>query len=653
MRKTFLGIDAGVENVGYALAINDDELSDERYQVVKVNGRQVMGVLSYDAAEPAVARRGYRAVRRRLDRRRYRIALLQEIFNDELIKKDKNFLRRLNENDLHLEDRSVKEKYSLFNDKDFDDVRYYNKYPTIYHLRNELMTKGTDDIRLLYLAIHHIIKYRGHFLLNGDINSSEVGGINRLREFIENLNDKLKENCENEECSDDLSANLSTNHLSDIKDLICGTGKITEDMLQEITNGKKFVSKKDKKIKLIELFEAKSNVSKKIVDIIIGGKVKLYDLFGEDNYPKEQVKEFTMADDWDTIEDLQLIKDNISHSDIINNLKEIYDWVALNELLKGEKSLSSAMIKIYETHKQDLNDLKNFIKKYALDKYDEVFNEQKDDKGKVNTKICNYASYIGGGRFNGEKIGANGRLGYTCTQEDFYSYIKKIINEVDSNEAQAVKQDLVDKIDSKIFMPKIVSKNNSTMPYQLNMMELDKILEIAKSNPMFAFLNDKSDNMINSDKIKALLTFRIPYYIGPVKEYSADDSKKYAWAVRKESGRITPWNIKDKIDYKQSNEFFIRRMTNKCTYLRIADTLPKNSILFSKFMCLNELNSLKINGDAISSNLKKEIYQNVFLQKNPTKKKIRNYLISHYDNEFGKDLVLSGVDKEIISNMNT
>lgn len=649
MIKTFLGIDAGIENVGYALAINNDEISEQKYQVVKTNGRQVMGVLSFDAAEPAVARRMHRAMRRRLDRRRYRISLLQEIFNDDLMSKDKNFLRRLNENDLCSEDRSVDGKYSLFNDSTFNDVIYYKKYPTIYHLRNELMTKGTDDIRLLYLAIHHIIKYRGHFLLTGDINASEVGGVNQLKEMVEKLNNKLFENCESDECLDC----LSVQNLQYIKDLICGTGKITENLLKNITTGKKFVSKKDKKNKMIELFEAKSSVAKKIVDIIMGGKVNLFDLFGEVNYSKEQVKGFTMADEWETIEDLQLLKDNMLHSDIINNIKEIYDWVALNELLKGEKSLSSAMINIYETHKQDLRDLKNFIKKYKFDKYDEVFNEQKDDKGKVNSKLNNYAQYIGGGRFEGVKVGANGRLGLTCSQEDFYSYIKKIINAVEVEEAQIQKQSLLDKIDSKMFMPKIVSKNNSTLPYQLNMMELDKILEVAKKNPSFAFLKDISDNMTNADKIKALLSFRIPYFIGPVKEYSeSDENNKFAWSVRKESGRITPWNIENKIDYKQSNEQFIRRMTNKCTYLRIADTLPKNSILFSKFMCLNELNCLKINGDEISSELKKEIFNNVYYQKNPTVKKIKRYLVSNYP-DYDKDLILSGIDTELKSNMNT
>ena len=47
---------------------------------------------------------------------------------------------------------------------------YHEKFPTIYHLRKYLMTtEETPDIRLVYLAFHHMMKHRGHFLLNGNI----------------------------------------------------------------------------------------------------------------------------------------------------------------------------------------------------------------------------------------------------------------------------------------------------------------------------------------------------------------------------------------------------------------------------------------------------------------------------------------------------
>ncbi len=647
MKKYFLGLDVGTENIGYALT--------KDYEVMQVNGKRTMGVLSFDSANTAVDRRTYRATRRRLDRRRYRIALLQELFNDEIMANDKNFLRRLGDNDLYLVDRNVEGKYSLFNDTDFNDIVYYKQYPTIYHLREKLMMEGTDDIRLLYLAIHHIIKYRGHFLLAGEVSTNEVGGVKQLEELINKLNSKLDENNDENKNNDNTCFfdKFATTALSDVKDLICGTGDITKNMLNQITIGKKYISKRDKKNKLNELFGVSSSkTSKKIIDIVMGGKVNLTELFGKEYYEKEEVKGFTMAEEWESIEDLQLIKDNILHIDIIDTIKQIYDWVTLNEMLKGKQSLSSAMVEIYETHKQDLHDLKEFIKDYAPNDYERVFGEIKNEKGKIDNSICNYSCYIGGGRYNGDKIGANGRYGSTCTQEDFYKFIKKIIESVTVEEATALRDDLLERIANKDFMPKIVSKNNSTIPYQLNMMELDGILDKARQNPKFTFLNDVDNGWTIADKIKSLLSFRVPYYVGPVKEYEDNDNnKRYAWAVRKESGRITPWNFDDKIDKKQSNEIFIRRMTNRCTYLKLADTLPKNSILFSKFMCLNEINSMKINGDAISCKEKKAIFDNVFCKKNPTIKNIKKYLIENFGYE--KGIVLSGIDNEIKSSMKT
>ena len=60
--------------------------------------------------------------------------------------------------------------YALFADDDYTDKEYHKQFPTIYHLRKWLMeTDETPDIRLIYLALHHMMKHRGHFLLNGNI----------------------------------------------------------------------------------------------------------------------------------------------------------------------------------------------------------------------------------------------------------------------------------------------------------------------------------------------------------------------------------------------------------------------------------------------------------------------------------------------------
>ena len=58
------------------------------------------------------------------------------------------------------------------------------------------------DIRLVYLAIHHIIKYRGNFLYTNDINIENINSKDKLKELFELLNEKdfldINENIINE-----------------------------------------------------------------------------------------------------------------------------------------------------------------------------------------------------------------------------------------------------------------------------------------------------------------------------------------------------------------------------------------------------------------------------------------------------------------------
>ena len=62
------------------------------------------------------------------------------------------------------------------------------------------------------------------------------------------------------------------------------------------------------------------------------------------------------------------------------------------------------------------------------------------------------------------------------------------------------------------------------------------------------------------------MTFRIPFYVGPLN--NAHQKEGYAWVVRREKGKVYPWNFEQKVDLEKSAEEFILRATNKCTYLK-------------------------------------------------------------------------------------
>ena len=78
----FLGLDIGTSSVGWAV-------TDQNYNIIKKSGKALWGSRVFEAANTAKERRIFRVARRRLERRKQRIALLQEIFAEEINKVDR------------------------------------------------------------------------------------------------------------------------------------------------------------------------------------------------------------------------------------------------------------------------------------------------------------------------------------------------------------------------------------------------------------------------------------------------------------------------------------------------------------------------------------------------------------------------------------
>ena len=141
----YIGLDVGTNSVGWAV-------TDKEYNVEKFKGNAMWGVRLFDEAQDASGRRAMRTSRRRLERRKQRLILLEMLFASELSKIDPGFIIRMRESALWEDDKSVDCKYSLFNDKRYSDVDYHKAYPTVYHLRQELLSsKEPHDVRLVYL----------------------------------------------------------------------------------------------------------------------------------------------------------------------------------------------------------------------------------------------------------------------------------------------------------------------------------------------------------------------------------------------------------------------------------------------------------------------------------------------------------------------
>lgn len=603
-KNYYLGLDIGTDSIGYAV-------TDECYTPIKFKGEPMMGVHLFDAAKTAAERRTFRTSRRRLNRKQQRITLLNELFAKEIAKIDERFFIRLKGSGLHRDDVPDTDSHIYFNDETYSDKDYYRQYPTIHHLISDLMTSDEKhDIRLVYIACAWLIGHRGHFL--NEVDKDNISGVLDFSSIYQDFVNYLTENeiCEwniSDECcfSEILQkkANISTKEKEIISSCLPG-GKKSKD--------------------------SRTNV---IINLLCGGKKDLKAIFDNNDYADLDIKAVSlgMPDEQFTAALAQIGDD----SELLIKMKALYDWALLKGILGEHKCISDAKIAIYEQHKKDLHSLKYIIRKYAPEKYQDMF-KRTDGKAK------NYVSYVYNVRSFNVYSNENIPDKFGCRKDAFYDYLKSVLKNIVCDEEDVLLlADINNRIADGSFMPKQVESNNRVIPYQLYWYEINEILK--KAATYLPFLNDTDENGITTvNKILSVFTFRIPYFVGPLKD---------GWAVRKD-GKIYPWNFEDMVDLEASEDAFIKNLTNNCTYVPGETVLPKNSLLYTKFNVLNEINNIKINGVEISAEAKRRLYNEVFYNKRNKKvtlKKIIGFLES--ENLFTKNDVLSGIDETVKSSL--
>lgn len=363
-----------------------------------------------------------------------------------------------------------------------------------------------------------------------------------------------------------------------------------------------------------------------IIRLLAGGQCKLKDVFCKEEYLDLGSISLDMDED-----KFGEISGSIGEDyDLLMALRGLYDWSVLADLLNGHsKTISAAKVQMYEQHKEDLRVLKYFMHKYLPGKYNEVFRKAKAD---------NYVAYTG----HMDKETAS-QLKKKANVEDFSRYIQKLVRSINPEEKdQKTYQDMCERLELKCFLPKQRSTNNRVIPHQLYEYELIRILKNASL--YLPFLNEVRNGVSEIDKVVSIFRYKLPYYVGPLNEESS-----FAWISRKQ-GKITPWNFKDMVDEDTSENVFIRRMTNKCTYLPGEDVLPKDSLCYQKFMVLNELNNLKIDGRKVPVEVKQGIYHELFEKKKKVRRKdIEEYLISNNYLAKGSTELISGIDEQVHS----
>lgn len=606
-KNYYIGLDIGTDSIGYAAA-------DESYRLLKYKGEPVWGSHIIEEANLKTERRQHRTERRRLDRRQQRVTLIREIFAKEIAKIDPDFYKREEESALLAEDASTSK--GLFTDIGYTDKKYHKSYPTIHHLINELMTDAAPhDVRLVYLACAWLVAHRGHFL--SEVSLDNVESVVDFKTVYDNLTDYFAFEIGCEPAWD----NADPDEIEKILvKKIKSTSKINE--LNNLLFGKKKPE--------TEITDAFPFSRPGIIKLLCGGTCSAKDLFGNEEYA--EIKSLKL-DDNELDSNISELGDD---AELVLRLKAVYDCVTLHDVLGENKFISAAKVEAYEQHKRDLAGLKKFIKKYAPEKYDEIFR-------KVEKKTANYSAYSGNIKSDKDADWKK------ATPEAFCAYILKIVRNITPDaEDKAFFDDMIARLqkDVNTFMPKQVNGDNRVIPYQLYYVELKKILENAEKYLPFLSETDE-EGYLTKDKILSVFTFRIPYYVGPL-----NASSPYAWIKRK-AGRITPWNFSEMVDGNESEQGFINKLIGVCSYLPGEKVLPKQSLLYQRFTVLNEINNITINGLRISPEIKQLIYNDVFKKnKKVSVKKIKDSL--RQNTQLKDDVeTIAGIDISIKSSLSS
>lgn len=567
--KYYIGVDIGTNSVGWAVI-------DENGNLLKKGKHHLWGSRLFDQAQTAQNRRNYRSSRRRYNKRRQRIGLLRLIMSDMVLEVDPSFFIRLEKTTfLDKEDKKAilkdnyKMNYNLFCDEDYNDKKYFKDYPIIYHLRKKLCESDEKaDPRLIYLALHHIVKYRGNFLYEGQELHLEPSN---KEEDLKILFDILGKN---NDTVYDISEEQIQFILKTVVENISKTAKVDECMSQLKLNSE------DKKI------------VKEFMRGLVGNKFNVSKLYMHEDlqFDDEDLKlQFSDKSYEEKITEYENVLEE--KMEFIDLMQRFYSWIELSKIVGSDSqhaSISGAMVNIYESHREDLRTLKEVMLKIGKKEYDEMFKP-------TSKNVVNYYNYVNPVACSGDKT------------DGFYKYVKKAIEKSDDSR----KDEILQKIANETYMLKQTSKNNAYIPYQMQKDELIKILD--HQEKYYPVLKE------NRDKIISILEFRIPYYYGPL-----DGNKQFGWLIKKkgkENERILPWNHQEIVDVQETAAQFIKKLTNYCTYLPIEKVMPQKSLTCSMYEVLSEVNKIRIDGKLLPIDTKNRLIEDLFFKRKTVKEK--------------------------------
>ena len=423
-----VGLDIGTGSVGWAV-------TDENGNLCHFKNRPTWGSRIFPSANTAAETRLKRGQRRRYDRRRQRLDLLQSLFDEEMTKVDPEFFIRLRQSKLRVEDREEghrEYRYPFFNSSDFTERMYYQSYPTIYHLRKHLIESDQqEDLRLIYLAFHNIVKTRGNFLYQDTPSLSAKDA--SMSEAIEELLNALV-------LWADAAYDFEIDEVDSEK-----LRKVFED--SSLTRAEK----KDEALKVLTLEDKK--IAKELINAVLGYKANFNTIF------KIEAEKSAFSFDNDEQREAFIASVPDEGMALYEALQKAYSAYILMDIIEDAngKSVSYSMVAKFNKYGEDLKTLKDLVKEYCPTKYFEFFRGEHYDapyqKDYDKSKAKGYTKY-------NEVRGAK--------YDDFKKEVENLFKDTAAISDSRYKE-MMTKFANGKFLRRLKTSDNGSIPFQLHL----------------------------------------------------------------------------------------------------------------------------------------------------------------------------------------
>lgn len=534
--ELYVGYDIGITSVGWALIGKDGY----KYNLIED------GSVLFDEAVEASEARISRSARRNRRRKTWRLDQLKDAFDDfGVIKKSELALKGYtNFSATHKTNKDGE----LGLDKSLEAIDF-NKFPTIYHLRQHAL-KNKVSKRELFLCLQNIVKTRGHFLLDGKVDF--LSGNNVDKELIV------------EDICNILIANFGFEDKQELKDII--------------SNRVECILKKEKVAGIKDFDDIENNIC---------------------NFVLKFVQDRQFRTEFNKIL-------NERHADI--DLDESFNKFKVSEIYK-EGQLSIVVPEIFTSIFENLYNIYNNIN-LLLQLNDDYITQGKPIDYICKLDALSHDMVVELNKIVREQLkdSSSVKLGdiveqylfeheYDRDEDNIEDFIKKEINSRIQFNKNTVKKTFSEKdrkpfkADTKIsdILPLDSIKNNVTHNFP-NGLYVKEAVDILKAQEI------ADEEFINV--IKEVVSAKIPYYMGPITnnreqsknswlEYANDEPKKikYSYNYMKEKGLF---------DEEKSIKNWKNAMISHCTYFPDEFALPKESFIMQIFSILNELNNFKV-----------------------------------------------------------